>query len=46
MWNEAWGEKVISNMGITMWRNDIYPPATSTVGQDADWNKQNRWYKA
>ena len=40
VWNEAWGEKVIKDLGITMWRNEIYPPATATVPQDADWAKQ------
>lgn len=40
MWNDAWGEKVISDLGITIWRNEYFPPATATVGQDADWAKQ------
>jgi glucuronoarabinoxylan endo-1,4-beta-xylanase len=40
MWNDAWGEKVISDLGITIWRSEYYPPATPTVGQDADWTKQ------
>jgi len=40
MWNDAWGEKVISDLGITMWRNEIIPPSTPTVVQDGDWNKQ------
>jgi len=40
MWNDAWGEKVISDLGITIWRNEYFPPATASVGQDADWAKQ------
>lgn len=40
VWNQAWGEKVITDLGITMWRNEIFPPATATVPQDADWTKQ------
>ena len=40
LWNEAWGEKVISDLGITMWRNEIVPPSTPTMIQDCDWNKQ------
>jgi len=40
MWNDAWGEKVISDLGITMWRNEIIPPSTPEVNQDADWGKQ------
>jgi len=40
MWNDAWGEKVISDLGITMWRNEIIPPSTPGVNQDADWGKQ------
>ena len=40
VWNEAWGEKVITDLGITMWRNEMYPPSTPTVTQDADWAKQ------
>lgn len=40
MWNDAWGEKVINDLGITMWRNEIVPPSTPEVTQDADWSKQ------
>ncbi|SHF11229.1 O-Glycosyl hydrolase [Mariniphaga anaerophila] len=40
MWNDAWGEKVITDLGITIWRNEIYPPETGHAQQDADWNKQ------
>ena len=40
MWNDAWGEKVVNDLGITMWRNEIVPPSTPTVIQDCDWSKQ------
>ena len=40
MWNQAWGEKVITDLGLTIWRNEYYPPATPNAGQDADWAKQ------
>jgi len=40
MWNDAWGEKVISDLGITIWRNEIIPPSTPEITQGADWNKQ------
>lgn len=40
MWNDAWGEKVISDLGITIWRNELFPPAIPGANQDADWGKQ------
>lgn len=40
MWNDAWGEKVISDLGITIWRNEMFPPAVTGSPQDADWGKQ------
>lgn len=40
MWNDAWGEKVISDLGITIWRNEIYPPSIPGATQDCDWGKQ------
>lgn len=40
MWDEAWGDKVISDLGVTIWRNEWFPPSTEGVKQDADWNKQ------
>ena len=39
-WSDAWGEKVISDLGITIWRNELFPPAMPGVNQDADWIKQ------
>lgn len=40
MWNADWGEMVITDLGITIWRNEYFPPATPNAGQDADWPKQ------
>ncbi|MDQ2657048.1 MAG: discoidin domain-containing protein, partial [Bacteroidota bacterium] len=40
LWSSAWGDQVISDLGITIWRNEYYPPADQYSGQDADWNKQ------
>lgn len=40
MWNDAWGDKIISDLGLTIWRNELFPPATPDANQDADWNKQ------
>ena len=40
LWSSAWGDQVISDLGITIWRNEYYPPADQYGGQDADWNKQ------
>ncbi len=39
LWNDAWAEKAIGDLGITIWRNEMAPPATPTVPQDADWAK-------
>ena len=40
LWSEAWGDEVISDLGITIWRNEHYPPSDHLNGQDADWAKQ------
>lgn len=40
MWEERWGNQVITDLGISIWRNEIYPPPTSNGNQDTDWNKQ------
>jgi O-glycosyl hydrolase len=36
----AWVRLVIDDLGLTMWRNEYYPPAGSGGAQDADWGKQ------
>jgi MYXO-CTERM domain-containing protein len=40
MANAAWFDAVINDLGITIWRNEIHPPADSISAQDADWSKQ------
>lgn len=40
LYSDAWAEQVIKDMGITIWRTELYPPSTSAVQQDADWNKE------
>lgn len=40
LYSDAWAEQAINDLGITIWRNEYYPPATATQRQDADWNKQ------
>ena len=40
LWSDAWGDQVISDLGITIWRNEYYPPSDQLNTQDADWNKQ------
>jgi O-glycosyl hydrolase len=40
LYSDAWAEQAITDLGITIWRNEYYPPATAMQGQDADWNKQ------
>lgn len=43
-YSDAWLEKVIGDLGLSMWRNELYPhdPPTSatTPNQDANWDKQ------
>ena len=39
LWDDAWGEKVVSDLGITIWRNEVWPSSTSSNPQDSDWNK-------
>ncbi|HEV7608135.1 MAG TPA: glycoside hydrolase family 30 beta sandwich domain-containing protein [Steroidobacteraceae bacterium] len=40
LWSDAWGDQVISDLGITIWRNEHYPPSDSLDTQDANWTKQ------
>ena len=40
MWNDAWAEKAISDLGITIWRNEIITPATYLQTQSAAGYKQ------
>lgn len=37
----AWARLVIDDLGLTMWRNEYYPPGDrGSHDADADWNKQ------
>lgn len=49
-YSEAWLEKIITELGITIWRNELYPhdPPTSntTPNQDAHWDKQRPMVQA
>ncbi len=40
MWSQDWGEKVITDLGLSIFRNEYYPPAIPGANQDADWDKQ------
>jgi len=40
LYSDQWGDQVLDDLGITIWRNEYYPPATANSPQDADWNKQ------
>lgn len=40
MISDAWAAQVLGDLGITIWRNEYYPPADAIAGQDADWSKQ------
>jgi glucuronoarabinoxylan endo-1,4-beta-xylanase len=41
LWSDAWGDQVISDLGITIWRNEHYPPSDNLHQQDANWTKQS-----
>ena len=38
--SDAWVAKVLGDLGVSMWRNEYYPPADGMANQDADWTKQ------
>ena len=38
--SDEWADMIITDLGVTIWRNELYPPADSYSGQDADWAKQ------
>ncbi len=40
MVSEDWVRLVIDDLGLSMWRNEYYPPGDERDGQDADWDKQ------
>jgi O-glycosyl hydrolase len=37
--NTAWFDAVVDDLGITIWRNELPPPADAIAQQDADWTK-------
>lgn len=45
LYSDAWADKVVNDLGITMWRNELQPynPVSSNTasnGLDANWDKQ------
>jgi glucuronoarabinoxylan endo-1,4-beta-xylanase len=40
LFSEEWARMIIEDLGVTIWRNEYYPPQTSLSPQDADWEKQ------
>jgi O-glycosyl hydrolase len=40
VWDKDWAEKAVTDLGITIWRNEFFPPAIPGANQDADWEKQ------
>jgi len=50
-YSDEWLELVLDDLGLTMWRNELYPnnpveSNNSTEKQDADWDKQKPLAKA
>jgi O-glycosyl hydrolase len=39
MYSDAWATMALTDLGMTIWRDELHPPATPSVAQDADWNK-------
>lgn len=40
LFSRGWADKIIRDLGITIWRNEYFPPHADDVTQDADWEKQ------
>lgn len=40
LFSEEWARMIIEDLGVTIWRNEYYPPQTPISPQDADWEKQ------
>ncbi len=40
LYSDEWAQMIIEDLGLTIWRNEYYPPATPEQSQDADWEKQ------
>ncbi|HYG18499.1 MAG TPA: glycoside hydrolase family 30 beta sandwich domain-containing protein [Ohtaekwangia sp.] len=49
-YSDAWLERIIGDLGITIWRNEAYPhnppDENTTSNQDADWDKQKPMIQA
>ncbi|MBW3545766.1 MAG: RICIN domain-containing protein, partial [Bacteroidetes bacterium] len=49
-YSEAWLDKIVSDLGISIWRNELYPhnPPTgnTTPNQDAHWDEQRPMVQA
>lgn len=49
-YTDAWLNLVLNDLGITMWRNEIYPhnppSQNTTANQDANWDKQKPFVQA
>ncbi len=41
-----WIRLVVDDLGLTLWRNEYFPPATESDPQDADWDKQRPFVEA
>lgn len=37
---DEWARMIIEDLGVTIWRNEYYPPEVPGSNQDADWEKQ------
>lgn len=40
LYSDAWATQVINDLGISIWRTELPPPATPGAPQDSDWEKQ------
>lgn len=40
LYSDDWATQIIKDLGVTIWRTELYPPSTAEVQQDADFNKQ------
>lgn len=49
-YSDAWLEKIIAELGLTIWRNEVYPhnppSENNTQNQDASWEKQKPMVQA
>ncbi|HEX8378444.1 MAG TPA: hypothetical protein VF602_11560 [Pedobacter sp.] len=40
LFSDAWATAALTDLGVTIWRNEYYPPVTASQAQDATWDKQ------